>query len=312
MNNPRTLVLLTILFWSFGSLLTRLISINSQLLSLSLLFFFSLLFFIGLGIFQYKRSFITKLKQLRWTFFFFGLFGYFFYYLGLVQSFHFYNSGSETVILNYTYPIFTVLFTEVFIRRSHLKKSLIEYAGILLGFFAVFILATQGNIFSFHITNLPAFLWGLSAGISYGFFSAYSSKVPAGEQSMFLLAAIFSSWLLSLVIAIPELTHLQSLTLQDYIVTALLAIIINGFGFLAWTRANRVARELSLSIAPFASLLFILPVLNLVIISIVLHESSIFQPYFLVCLGILIVSSILCQKAAEIRKVFAKLSKIQK
>src|SRR6266480_7385679 len=104
MNNPKVLVLLTILFWSFGSLLTRLISIDSQLLSLTVLFFFTFVFFFIYFLVQYRGHFFASLKKIKRNYFFFGIFGYFFYYLGLVQSFHLYNNGSETTILNYTFP----------------------------------------------------------------------------------------------------------------------------------------------------------------------------------------------------------------
>lgn len=300
MNNPKTLVLLTIFFWSFGSLLTRLISIDSQLLSLNLLFFFSFIFFIIYFYQQYKQNIFKELKRIKLQYLFFGLFGYFFYYLGLVQSFHLYGNGSETTILNYTFPIFTVVFTELLLRRKSEKFDLvkgIEYCGVLFGFAAVFILATRGDITSFQVTNLPALLWGLSAGIAYGIFSTYSSRVPKNDQRMFLLASIFVSWILAFMVSIPELKDFPSLTVNDYVITGLLAIVVNGFGYIAWIKANRLAHEKNISISSLASLLFVLPFLAIVIVSIFLKETFLLQPYFLMCLSILIVSSILCQKA---------------
>lgn len=300
MNNPKTLVLLTILFWSFGALLTRIISIKSQLLSLNLLFFFTFLFFLFYVYLQHRKDFFNEIKKIKPQYLLFGLFGYFFYYLGLVQSFHLYNTASETTILNYTFPIFTVIFTEIFFKKRKSENygvKLIEFTGVLLGFFAVFILATKGNMTSLQSTNLPALLWGLNAGIAYGIFSAYSSSVPKQQQTLFLLAAIFSSWILSVLISVPELKDLSSLTLNDYFVSGLLAILVNGFGFIVWTRANRIAIEKNISIASLASLLFALPFLSLSIVSIFLSESYLFEPYFMICLIILTLSGIFCQKA---------------
>ena len=303
MNNPKYLVIATIILWSFGPLLTRLISISSQLLSLDILFFFTLIFFLIVTLLHYKSAFPGKLKRITFAFLFFGLFGYFFYYLGLVQSFHLFNSASEPAILNYTFPLFTVLFTEIWFGRK-IKRTkeirAVEYIGVLVGFLAVVFLATKGNIASLQITNLSAILWVLSAGISYAVFSVYSSSIKAEDQDIFLLAGIFSSLLLAFIISFQEFSALQTVTPTAFIANAILALIINGFGYLAWTKANRLAKEKNISISSIASLLFILPVLGLVIVSVTLHETVLLQRYFLISLLGIIVSSLLCQKSVAI------------
>ncbi len=299
MRNPKFYVFLTIILWSFGSLLTRLISIDSQFISLTLLFFFTFLFFTIFYYFQNKKDFFIKLKQLKISYLFFGLFGYFFYYLGLVQSFHLFKSASETTILNYTFPIFTIIFTDLFFRVYTPKSKsikIIEYFGIFIGFLAVIILATNGNIATLHLTNTPALLWGLVAGISYGLYSAYSSSVPSENQSIFLLNSIFSSLIFSVFIAIPQINILHKVTSKDYFITALLALVVNGLGYITWTKANRFAKEKNISISEIASFLFILPILNLLIITIVLKENFLFQPFFLITLICILLSSLLCQK----------------
>ena len=146
MHNPKYLALATIIFWSIGPLLTRLISINSQLFSLNLLFFFTFLVFLIYSFFHYRNKFWLKIKQLKFSYLFFGLFGYFFYYLGLVQSFHLFNSGSETTILNYTFPLFTVILSELIFghkSRRPLVIKITEYLGTTVGFLAVITLADR-------------------------------------------------------------------------------------------------------------------------------------------------------------------------
>ena len=303
MNNPKSLVIGTIILWSLGPLLTRLISMRSQLLSLDILFFFTFLFFLIATVIHYKKAFFVKIKKITFAFFFFGLFGYFFYYLGLVQSFHLFNSASEPTILNYTFPIFTVIFAEVWFGKKIKRATeirFVEYLGVLIGFLAIVVLATKGDITHLQFTNFSALLWGLSAGIAYAIFSVYSSTVKSENQDMFLLAAIFSSLILAVAITIPDLSTIRTVSFNAFIANAVLAIIINGFGYLAWTRANRLAKERKISISSVASLLFILPVLGLIIVSLTLKEVAIMQPYFLVSLGGIILSSLFCQKSAAI------------
>jgi drug/metabolite transporter (DMT)-like permease len=303
MNNPKYLVLATVILWSLGPLLTRLISINSQLLSLDILFFFTFIFFLITTVVHYKSAFLPKIKKFPVAFLFFGLFGYFFYYLGLVQSFHLFNSASEPAILNYTFPLFTVIFTEIWFGRK-IKRAIgiriVEYLGVLIGFFAIVILATKGEVTTLQFTNVPAVLWGLSAGVAYALFSVYSSLVKKEDQSIFLLASIFSSLILACIITIPEFPELRMVSPNVFVANALLAIIINGFGYLFWTRANRVASEKNISIATVASLLLIIPFLGLIIIAFTLKETELFHPYFLVSLGLITTSSLLCQKSAVI------------
>jgi drug/metabolite transporter (DMT)-like permease len=303
MNNPKYLVIATIILWSLGPLLTRLISISSQLLSLDILFFFTFLFFLLRTTYHYKGKFLTKIKKISFSFLFFGLFGYFFYYLGLVQSFHLFNSASEPAILNYTFPLFTVIFTDLWfgkkIKRPW-KIRFIEYLGVAIGFFAIVVLSTKGNIAALQITNLPAILWGLSAGVAYAIFSVYSSCVKAEDQDIFLFAGIFSSLLFAIIISFSEFNGIHNVTQRSFIANAVLAIIINGFGYLAWTRANRLAKEKNISISSIASLLFILPLLGLIIVSLILRETAILQPYFLVSLLGIIFSALFCQKSAAI------------
>lgn len=303
MSNPKYLVIATILLWSLGPLLTRLISLSSQLLSLDILFFFTLVFFLIVTILHYKSTFPAKLKRITFAFLFFGLFGYFFYYLGLVQSFHFFNSASEPAILNYTFPLFTVLFTEIWFGRKLKRKKeirMIEYSGVLVGFLAVIVLATKGDIVGLQITNVPAIVWGLSAGIAYAVFSVYSSTVKTEDHDIFLLAGIFSSLIFAVIISVSEIHAIQQVTQTAFLANAVLALVINGFGYLAWTRANRLAKEKNISISSVASLLFILPVLGLIIVSLTLHETALLQPYFLISLGGIILSSLFCQKSAAI------------
>src|SRR5258706_1168272 len=229
-NNPKFLIFLTIIFWSFCIFLTRVISIRSPLLNLNIQFFFVFIFFLIYNLFYYKKKVIQKLLHVKLGYFIFGIFGYLIYYFGLIESFKYFNSASITAILNYTFPIFTVVFRDLLLTAPQPKTfrmSLLEYSGLALGLLSIAIVATQGNILSVQFINFPGLLWGLTAGIAYGIFSAYSSNVHHEDQPMFLLIATFSSWLISLFLAFPELSNIKTLTISDYFFQAVLAFIVN-------------------------------------------------------------------------------------
>lgn len=309
MDNPKFLVISTITIWSFGAYLARLVSIKSQFLFLSISFSFTLITFLSYFSYLYRGSFYKRLRTTKIKYFFYGLFGYFIYWMGMIQSFRAFDSASETTILNYTWPIFTVIFTETLFRKESKKTvthRLIESVGIALGFMSVIILATKGNIFSFDISNIKGILWGLLGGISYGVFSSFSSSVPKEEHKTFLLSSIFVSWLLMLFLGVSELHLIKTLHIKDILIVACLGFLLDGVGYILWTRANRIAYEQKVNISSLASLMFILPLLSLIIIAIFLKETQLFQSYFVLSLLLILASSVLCQKSERISSFFER------
>ena len=126
---------------------------------------------------------------------------------------------------------------------------------------------------------------------------------------MFLLSSIFVSWILMLIFSISEIKLIQTITVRDLIIVIALGCLIDGIGYITWTKANRLASERGINISSLASLLFFLPVLSLIIVAIFLQEIQLFQPHFLVSLFFIIVSSVLCQKSEAIQRVLTRKQK---
>jgi drug/metabolite transporter (DMT)-like permease len=232
-----------------------------------------------------------------------GIFGYFVYWIAFIQTFRAFNSASEPAVLNYTWPVFTVLFTEVLFRKDKIdnkKKKLIEALAIVLGFAAVVILSTRGEITAFQIFNSRGLFWGLVTGASYGFFSAYSSLIPKDDQAKFLLYSIFFSLILITPLSISELGQVYTFTSKELTAVFLLGFMNDGVGYVLWTRANRIANESKISISSVASLTFLLPLFSLIIISVALKEFQLFESYFYISLILLIFSTLLSQRSDEI------------
>lgn len=309
MTDPRLLAAVTVLLWSFGSTVARLISMRSQALYLALSFSFTLVTF-ALYFWRQRRAMGSPPpRHWRPEFAFWGLFGYFFYITCFNRSFRAFDSASETVILNYTWPLFTVVFTRLFARarasghdaEGPSSATWVEALGIGLGFLSVVLVATQGHLAALgRLANLRGTLWGLGAGVSYGIFGAYSSRVPREEHANFLLTAIAASWVLMAAASIPEGSLLASLSAFDIALVALSGCLLNGVGYITWTRANRLARERGMSVSVIASLTLLLPLLNLFWVSLLLGESAILRPYFAASLALIVASCLLCQNAAAV------------
>ena len=300
-RNPKFFALATVLLWSAFAPLAKTVS-KSEYLFITLSFTFTTLtFFTGLAL-RRKRAVWARLRDVRPRFLFFGLFGYFLYWFALIQAFREFSSASGATVLNYTWPVFTVVFTELIFRRepkSGPRRSL-EALGIGLGFAAVVVLATRGQVLSFEITHGRGLLWGLLAGASYGFYSAYSGTVDRMDHTLFLFVSAAVSLAAMFPLALTELDLLWSMTWKDWAVVAVLGSAVDGGGYFLWTSANLTAREMNVDISAVSSIVFFLPLISVVIVSLIFGETEMFKPYFAVTLILLIAGSVICQRTREI------------
>ena len=300
LKNPVILTLITIVLWSFGSLLARLIAIQSQFVLLTFSFFFSfvtLLVYTLIG----KRSSKPYRLKLPIAYVLVGPLGYFLYSVAITQSSRAFDSISETTIINNTWPIFTVIFSDLFFRKVHksIRVRWIEGIGILLGLLSILILATNGDFHSLQI-NPVGLVWGLIAGIAYGVFGAYSGTISEEDQKNFLLFSIVFSLLLISIPAALEWGIIKPITITDIIVAFALGAIMDGLGYILWVRAIRLSHENNRSISSIASFMLFLPFINLVIVKLFLRENHLLNPLFIVSLALLILSTYVVQRSKEI------------
>lgn len=301
-NAPTSLTLITILLWSFGSLLSRLVAIQSQFVLLSLSFFFSFSIML-IHVLLSKEITLASFRKIPAAYLLIGPLGYFVYSVAITQSSRAFDSISETTILNNTWPVFTVLFADLFLIKTRKPKAIrcVEALGILLSFLSVVILVSGGNFASLQL-EIRGILWGLLAGISYGLFGAYSGVINRDEQKVFLLTAIALSLLLISVPALIESRHTNPLTVLDIVVAFSMGALLDGLGYILWTSAIRLSKERKAQVSTIASLMFFLPFINLAIVRFVLDEQQLYQPYFILSLVLILASTYLIQKATPIAK----------
>jgi drug/metabolite transporter (DMT)-like permease len=309
LGHPIILCIFTICLWCFGPLLGKLISVRSEFLLLNLSFLFSFLTFSGLLVLLHGRGFFGHVQRMRLVHALIGLFGYFIYWICFTQSFREFTSASGTTVLNYTWPLFTVLFTELIFRRSR-KPTIyrsVEAAGIVLGFLAVVVLSSRGQIATLEFGRVRGLIWGICTGASYGLFSAYSSRVPREQQALFLFTSAGASLLAMIPFALSEIHMVHDIGLRELTIVFALGSIIDGAGYVFWTRANRIAHERKMDISSVASVAFALPLLSVTVISLFLGEGELLKPYFAVTLLLLVSGSVLCQRAARVAALLGRL-----
>ncbi len=159
--------------------------------------------------------------------------------------------GLEVLVLQYTWPIFIVLFS-VFILKE--KLTLHRILAILLGFIGVMLILTKGNFSQIHLDNYLVDILVIIGSLGFGLFSVLSKKIQLEHYT--LTTAYFGVAIIASFISMMWFSNF-SLPTKDAIIPILVnGIFVNGFSYILWIKALKNA-EASF-IAPFV---FLTPVL---------------------------------------------------
>ena len=190
-----------------------------------------------------------------------GFLGTYLYYILLY--FGYANAqGLEVLVLQYSWPIFIVLFS-VFILNEKLTPR--RGLAVLLGFVGVALVLTKGNITEIHLDNYFVDMLVIGAALSFGLFSVLNKKVnlePYTMITIFFLTASIAS-----LVSMLWLSDF-SLPTKDSIVPVLVnGLFVNGFSYIFWIKALKEAE------ASFvAPLVFLTPVLSALYLIIFFQE----------------------------------------
>jgi drug/metabolite transporter (DMT)-like permease len=184
--------------------------------------------------------------------------------------------ASQVVIVFYLYPLFMIILSGLILKE---KTSLTSIFFVLLGFFGVYVLVSNGTFIKLYINN--GLIFTLIASLSWGLFSVLIKlrKVNA-EISMFLFNLSGLTFLIALV---PLFGFNYYITLTETLGILYLALIPTALAFVLWNKALYLTRT---SICSNIALLT--PLFSLVIISLVLKEKINFNQ--IIGLGIILVS----------------------
>lgn len=191
-----------------------------------------------------------------------GFLNPFLYYILLFKAYSL-LPAQEAQPLNYTWPIMLVLLSIPLLKQKVNLKSII---AIIISFFGVLIISTQGDILGFGFTNLYGAFLALSTAVIWAFFWIFNTKDKRDEiTKLFLnfafgLLYIFITTLSYSTIVIPDLNGLLG---ASYI-----GFFEMGITFVIWSKAL----QLSVTTAKVSKFIYLVPFLSLVIVFFVLGE----------------------------------------
>lgn len=262
-------VALAVILWGSTAAVGKLMLKNLN--NLQVLFYTSLIASISLFIivlFQKKLPLIKKYKlKDYWHFAYLGFIGVFLYYVFLFAGLMF-APAQEALIVNYTWPIWVVIFAMVLLKEEFNLKKMI---AILLGFIGVYVVVTKGDIFSLSIANLKGDLFAFAGAISYGIFSVLGKKhnYERFTSMMFYYSFTF------LFITIANLllfSGIPKISLYELAGLTWLGIFTSGLAFVFWFLALKHGNT-----AKMSNIVFLTPFLSLVYIYFLVGETILFS-----------------------------------
>ena len=276
MKKPYLFAGISILFWSTLATVSKLLlgSLSSyQVLLYSALFAALTLLLVNLITGKIKllcryrpRDYLIMLLiGLPGTFFY-----YVFLYLGTARM-----EASQAFIINYLWPIMSVLFAALLLKERLTPRKLVAFALSFLGVLTV----AGGQLLQFNETLLIGTVLCVLAAVSYGLFTALTQKWQYDEQVSMMLS-FFAAFLLS-IITNAWLGQSTAPGGLQWLGFAYNGIFIMALATVTWALALKTGGT-----AKISNLAYITPFLSLVWTFFVLHEPI--APLSLVGLAVIV------------------------
>lgn len=184
--------------------------------------------------------------------------------------------------LNFVWPITLVLLSIPILRQKLEIKSGI---ALLLSFFGVILISSQGNLTNFEYSNPLGVFLALSSAIVWALFWLFNVRDNRNEIVKLFLNFLFA--MLFIFITTIVFSDLYSINWQGILAGVYIGLFEMGITFVIWLKALKLAGRTD----KIGNLIYLTPFCSLVFISIVLKEKVLITTIFgliLIVLGIFI------------------------
>lgn len=255
--------IISVLLWSTTATISKLLL--GSLDSMQILLVSSLFSFIFLLIINCINGSIKEIKKYKskdyLIIFSLGLIGIFlydlFFYLGINAM-----QASQAFIINYLWPIMTVLFACIILKEKFTLRKII---AIIISFIGVIIVSSNGNIFNIDKSSIMGTFYCMLAAILYGLFSVLNKKQNYNKYTSMMLFYL-GSFIISLIYVLtskktfmPELNQLLGMLW--------IGIFTSAIAYTSWALALAKGDT-----ARISNIAYLTPFISLIWTGIVLKE----------------------------------------
>ncbi|MFZ2338726.1 MAG: DMT family transporter [Bacteroidales bacterium] len=212
-----------------------------------------------------------------------GLMNPFIYYLVLLRAYQL-LPAQVAQPLNMIWPIILVFLSVPILKQKIAARS---FAALFISFLGVYIISSQGNLFSHGRADTRGVLLATGSSVFWALYFILNVKDKRDEAVKLFLSFLFGSFYLALTMAVTG-DWLTGISLRGLSSGIYIGLFEMGITFFFWLKALQLAP----STDKVSNLVYLAPFLSLVFVHFILHEPI----YYTTPAGlILIVSGILIQ-----------------
>jgi drug/metabolite transporter (DMT)-like permease len=212
-----------------------------------------------------------------------GLLNPFIYYLVLFKAYSL-LPAQVAQPLNMIWPIILVFLSIPFLGQKIAIKSFI---ALFISFTGVYLISSQGNPFSFKITEPFGVLLAVGSSLIWSFYWIFNVKDKREELPKLLLNFFFASIYISILI--PFVTTIHFSQIKGVLLAIYAGFFEMGFSFLFWLRALKLSKTSD----KISNLVYVAPFISLILIHIFVKENIYWTTISGLCL---IVTGIIIEK----------------
>jgi drug/metabolite transporter (DMT)-like permease len=146
------------------------------------------------------------------------------------------------------------------------KIALKGLLAVVIGYIGVLVIATQGNLSSLHIANLPGTLLALGSAVIWALFWIYNIKDKRDAVVKLFLNFLFGFAYICIYLVINQGMNIPPIA--GLAGAAYVGVFEMGITFVLWLKALRLTK----TTAQVSTLIYLTPFLSLIIISVVVGE----------------------------------------
>lgn len=193
---------------------------------------------------------------------FLGFLSPFLYYVVLFEAYSRLRA-QEAQPLNFVWPLVLVLLSVPILKQKIRARDIL---AILISFFGVLIISTEGRVLNFRFTDPLGVALATGSSIPWALYWIYNMKDKQDEVVRLFLNFTFASvYVLSLMLV---LGRFQAQSLKPALGIIYIGLFEMGITFLIWLKALKLAR----STASVTSMIYLVPFLSFIVIYFVLGE----------------------------------------
>ena len=196
--------------------------------------------------------------------------------------------------LNFVWPITLVLLSIPILKQ---KLKLKSFLALLLSFFGVIIISSEGNITNMEFSDSLGVFLAIGSSFVWALFWLYNVKDKRDEVLKLFLNFLFA--LLLITITLLLFSDFRSMNMNGAFAGIYIGLFEMGITFVLWLKALKLAARTE----KLSNLIFLTPFCSLVFISVILGERLFLTTFFGL---ILIVAGIFVQQTNRKVKFYEK------